>query len=199
MGGRKCAGVFWYCGRHPPPKRRRRWRHNVVRFLPTQEWSTGVREVVGGFWLWAAIVAALRQGDSCFRRNGLVGGRKCAGVFWHCGRHPPPKRRRRWRHIFVRFLPTQEWSTCVQEVVCGFWLWAAIVAAIAARRFLLPQEWSCVGTPKNRQNTPPIVRRRQQSPGGQQPTPKSSTHFRFPGRPFLRRQESHKHVSPTAA
>ena len=24
-----------------PPKRRRRWRHTIVRFLPTQEWSGG--------------------------------------------------------------------------------------------------------------------------------------------------------------
>ena len=32
-----------------PPKRRRRWRHMVVRFLPSQEWSAGERGIVGGF------------------------------------------------------------------------------------------------------------------------------------------------------
>ena len=34
----------------PPPKRRRRWRHVAMRFLPSQEWSTWGRGIVGGFW-----------------------------------------------------------------------------------------------------------------------------------------------------
>ena len=38
------------------PFPRRIWRHDTVRFLPTQEWSPGEWECVCGFWhCWAAI------------------------------------------------------------------------------------------------------------------------------------------------
>ena len=48
-----------------PHQLRRLWRHTIVRFLPSQEWSVGVRECVCGFW------------------RGNCGGRECVGVF--CG------------------------------------------------------------------------------------------------------------------
>ena len=36
-------------GRHRRLNLRRRWRHMVVRFLPTQEWSAGGRECIGEY------------------------------------------------------------------------------------------------------------------------------------------------------
>ena len=32
------------------PQLRRRWRHVVVRFLLSQEWSVDERDCIGGFW-----------------------------------------------------------------------------------------------------------------------------------------------------
>ena len=52
--------------------------HMVVRFLPSQEWSVGR---MGNCWrilvLWLPL---LRQRDSCFRRNGLVGDGSVCGI-----------------------------------------------------------------------------------------------------------------------
>ena len=59
------------------------------RFLPTQEWSVWGRECVWNFGVVVRpplLVAALRQGDSCFRRNGLVGGMGNCERIWHCCR-----------------------------------------------------------------------------------------------------------------
>ena len=56
---------------------------------------------------------------------------------------PPPKRRRRWRHMVVRFLLPQEWSTCVRTIVCEY----GVVCRHNTVRFLPTQEWStCVRT-----------------------------------------------------
>ena len=79
--------------------------------------------------------------------------------------------------FIVRFLPTQEWSTCVRDIVDGFWLWAVIVAAIAARRFLLPQEWSrgerkCIGESSNCR--PPNCRQHQTPIRRQSPVPRKT-------------------------
>ena len=53
-----CVGrnLFFYRAASPP-NRRRRWRHTVVRFLPTQEWSCGGRECIGEY----GIVVARRR------------------------------------------------------------------------------------------------------------------------------------------
>ena len=55
------------------------------RFLPTQEWSGGGRWIVGGFgFVFCRQLGGLplsRQGDSCLRRNGLVGERKSIGEY----------------------------------------------------------------------------------------------------------------------
>ena len=52
-----------------------------------------------------------------------------------------PKIRRRWRHMFVRFLPTQEWSVGERDCIGGFWYYWQYMTV----RFLLPQEWSTGG------------------------------------------------------
>ena len=70
---------------------------------------------------------------------------------------------------------------------CGFG--AAIVAAIAARRFLLPQEWSAGNAKESPKYTadcppPPTIARRTTT------NAKIIHTLSFPGRPFLRRQES---------
>ena len=48
-----------------PHQLRRLWRHTIVRFLPSQEWSVGVRECTGVFC-----------GENC-------GGRECVGIIRH--------------------------------------------------------------------------------------------------------------------
>ena len=68
----------------------------------------------------------------------------------------------------LRFLPTQEWSTCVRTIVDEY----GVVCIHNTVRFLLPQEWSV----EERQNPHTL------------PSPR---------RPFLRRQESHS-VVPAA-
>ena len=64
-----------------PPKRRRRWRHTVVRFLPTQEWSTGERGIVGECCL---VAGGLSPWRFLLSQEWSVGERECVGVFWHC-------------------------------------------------------------------------------------------------------------------
>ena len=105
---------------------------------------------------------------------------------------PPPPIRQIVTHDTVRFLPSQEWSAGDGE------LWAYFghcccpppdcppppppirrIRPIVARILAKIRPHTSVRHRQQCQNTPPI------------PIP--------PGRPFLRRQESHNHVPPTAA
>ena len=97
-----------------------------------------------------------------------------------------------------RFLPTQEWS-CGGRGIVGD---SAVICIHDTVRFLPSQEWStwgreCAGVFWH-------CRRRivAKSPPRQivAPTnPKSTNNPPSPHRPFLRRQESHNHLPPTAA
>ena len=76
MGTGVCGRIWRLCGRQFGVEGRCPWR-----FLPSQEWSSGEREIVGGFWYCCR--PWLR--DSCFRRNGLGGyGSVCAylAIVW---------------------------------------------------------------------------------------------------------------------
>ena len=87
----------------------------VMRFLPSQEWSTCVREIADGF----DNVVARRHEIPAFA--GMV--YLCTG---NCGRilallSP----------VAMRFLLSQEWFTCVREFVDGF-------DNVAVRRYEIP-------------------------------------------------------------
>ena len=66
-----------------PPKLRRLWRHTIVRFLPTQEWSSVGRKCAGIF-----------GGEN-------AGGRKCVGIFG--GENAGGRKNR--RHILTLLSP----------------------------------------------------------------------------------------------
>ena len=56
-----------------------------------------------------------------------MGERKCIGGFWYY-----------WRHMTVRFLPSQEWSVGERKCIGGFWYYWQHMTV----RFLPSQEWS---------------------------------------------------------
>ena len=117
-----------------------------------------------------------------------MGGRKCVGVFGnYAGDNLAGKGIRPWR-----FLPSQEWSTCVREIGGEFWrqcgrqLAAADNNAVFRPQFHRPtQDHSCVG--RNLTVSCPTIRQ----------NPPQSPHS--PRKSFLRQQESRKHLPPTAA
>ena len=106
-----------------------------------------------------------------------------AGISKGNARPPPHKRRRRWRHMVVRFLLPQEWSTCVRTIVGEY----GVVCKHDTVRFLPSQEWS-TGERKSIGEYGIIAARRCIVAANNRQNPHT---LPFPHRPFLRRQESH--------
>ena len=180
------------------------WRHHTVRFLPTQEWSTGERESIGEYRIVATRCCRRhrqirqfvhRRRQQCQNTPTPLHSPRSSFLRKQESQRATPFRRHIWRHDTVRFLPTQEWSTGERESIGEYRIVA--VAAVAA-----------IGKSANCPPPPPTMPKYAHSP----PFPHSSflrkqeshsvVHANngkiahnppYPTRPFLRRQESHNH------